>query len=104
MHTLLTRSGFTPALREGTGTHKDGNHLDQLWTRNIKITNAVVAELVDQVSDHYLIQVRMEATMVGRREEALSSEEPVDIRNLPQSTIRKIIKECGSSGLFESAP
>ena len=47
MHTFLVLAGFTPALRERTKTHRDGNQLDQLWTRNIAITNAVVAEPID---------------------------------------------------------
>ena len=44
-------------------THKEGNQLDQLWTRNLRVTNAVVADLIPQVSDHCLIQVKMEATI-----------------------------------------
>ena len=35
VHTALIQAGFTPALREGTATYKEGNQLDQLWTRNI---------------------------------------------------------------------
>ena len=50
-------AGLTPALREGTPTHREGNHLDQLWTRNIAIVNAVVAKPADQVSDHSPILV-----------------------------------------------
>ena len=46
MHTALTQAGFTPALKEGTATYKEGSHLDQLWTRNLRITNAIV---VDQI-------------------------------------------------------
>ena len=68
MHTSLTIAGFTPALREKTKTHRDGNHLDQRWTRNIAITNAVVADPVDQVSDHGAIQVKMEAVFVQRQQ------------------------------------
>ena len=59
-------AGLTPALREGTTTHREGNQLDQLWTRNITITNAVVAKPVDQVSDHSPIVVMMEATAIQR--------------------------------------
>ena len=39
-------------------THKEGNQLDQLWARNIRITNAVVADPISQVSDHCLIRRR----------------------------------------------
>ena len=53
-------------LREGTVTHLRGNHLDQIWTRNITITNALVGKAVDQVSDHSPIMVTMEATAIQR--------------------------------------
>ena len=41
-------------------THREGNQLDQLWTRNMTIANAIVADPIDQVSDHNLIRVEME--------------------------------------------
>ena len=28
----------------------------------------------------------------------------VDLRTLPQTTIRKVIRECGDKGLFDSTP
>ena len=28
-------------------THREGNHLDQFWTRNIAILNAIVAKSID---------------------------------------------------------
>ena len=68
MHTFLTLAGFIPALRGKTPTHREGNQLDQMWARNLAITNAIVADPIDQVSDHYLIQVKMEATCVERVE------------------------------------
>jgi hypothetical protein len=37
-----------------------------MWTRNIRVTNAVVADLIPDVSDHCLIQVKMEATITRR--------------------------------------
>ena len=77
----LLGAGFTPALRDGTATHRNGNFLDQMWTRNIAITNAIVAHPIDQVSDHRLIQVKMEET-----------------------TILKVIKECLENGLFDTTP
>ena len=66
MHTSLMLAGFIPALREKTVTHRDGNQLDQLWTRNLVILNAVVADSIDKVSDHKPIQATMEATLVER--------------------------------------
>ena len=66
MHTALTQAGFTPALREGTATYKEGNQLDQLWTRKIRVTNAVVEYPIPDVSDHCLIQVKLEAVLTQR--------------------------------------
>ena len=66
VHIQMVGAGFTPALREVTATHREGNRLDQLWSRNITITNAVVAKPVDQVSDHSPIVVTMEATTIQR--------------------------------------
>ena len=68
MHTFLVLAGFTPALRERTKTHRDGKQLVQLWTRNIASTNAIVADPIDQVSDHGAIQVKMEAFFVQREQ------------------------------------
>jgi endonuclease/exonuclease/phosphatase (EEP) superfamily protein YafD len=64
LHTYLKQAGFTPALRERTPTHREGNQLDQLWVRNLTIVNAIVADPIDQVSDHNLIQVKMEAVCI----------------------------------------
>ena len=64
----MMTAGLTPALREGTMTHREGNHLDQLWTRNIAILNAIVAKPIDQVSDHSPILATMEATLVQRQQ------------------------------------
>ena len=69
LHTSLTSAGFTPALRAKTPTHRDGNQLDQMWVRNLQITNAIVADPIDQVSDHNLIQVKMEAVCISRVEQ-----------------------------------
>ena len=56
-------------MRAKTSTHRDGNQLDQMWVRNLQITNAIVADPIDQVSDHYLIQVKMEAVCISRVEQ-----------------------------------
>ena len=52
------------------------------------ILNAIVADSIDQVSDHRLIQVRMEATLVERSATPKNEEEEIDPRTLPQTTIR----------------
>ena len=69
MHTFMTLAGFVPALRGKTPTDINGNHLDQLWVRNLSITNAIVADPIDQVSDHNLIQVKMEVVCISRVEQ-----------------------------------
>ena len=69
MHTFLSAAGFTPALRAKTSTHREGNQLDQLWVRNLTILNAIVADPIDQVSDHNLIQVKVEAVCIQREQQ-----------------------------------
>ena len=64
-------------------TYKEGNYLENLWTRNIRVTNAVVADLIPDVSDHCLIQVRMEATLTRRVQLPSQEAEEVDYRSLP---------------------
>ena len=64
MHTFLTLAGFIPPLRGKTPTHRDVNQLDQLCVRNLSITNAIVADSIDQVSDHNVIQVKIEANCI----------------------------------------
>ena len=70
MHTFLTAAGFTPVLRAKTPTHREGNQLDQLWVRNLTILNAILADPIDQVSDHNLIQVKVEAVCIQREQQA----------------------------------
>ena len=68
------------------------------------MTSAVVADLIADVSDHCLIQVKMEATLTRRVQ--LPSQEPVEIdyRSLPQNTVRKVIKKCLKDGTFYTTP
>ena len=66
VHSQMVGAGLTPALRDGTVTHLRGNHLDQIWTRKITISNALVGKPVDQVSDHNPIMVTLEATAIQR--------------------------------------
>ena len=47
VNTSLLVAGFSPALIQGTPTHRDGHQLDQLWTRNLVIQNAIVADAID---------------------------------------------------------
>ena len=97
-------AGFTSAVRERAGTHRDGNQLDQMWTRNSAIRNAVVADSIDLVSDHNLIRVEMEAVIIEREQPTQQNPEEVNLRTLPQTTIRKIVKECVDQGLFDTSP
>ena len=66
VHTALMLASFSPALKAGTVTHREGNQLDQLWTRNVTILQDLVGDLVDQVSDHNPILVKLEATLIER--------------------------------------
>ena len=43
---LLVR-GFTQALAPGTPTHRLGNHLDQVWVKNLVVNSALVANVVE---------------------------------------------------------
>ena len=72
--------------------------------RNIAITNAIVAHPIDQVSDHCLIQVKMEAILVSRQQPPHQEAVRVDPRSLPQTTIRKVVKECLENGVFDTTP
>jgi hypothetical protein len=53
----LVRRSFTPAIADGTSTHRDGNHLDQVWVRKVDLVKVALADRVDKVSDHNLIKV-----------------------------------------------
>ena len=97
-------AGFSPALKTGRTTHREGNQLDQLWTRNVTILKAIVADPIDQVSDHNLIQVKLEASLIERGQTPQEDLGEVDLRTLPQSAIRKVIQECVKQGLFEDTP
>ena len=68
------------------------------------ILNAVIAEPIDQVSDHFLIEVSLEATLTERSEVQHHEVEEIDPRTLPQTTIRKVMKECLDKGVFEETP
>ena len=56
------------------------------------------------MSDHNLIQVKLEATLIERGQPPQEDLGEVDLRTLPQSAIRKVIQECVKQGLFEEAP
>ena len=57
--------------------------MDQLWVRNLTIVNAIVVDPIDQVSDHNLIQVKMEAVCVQREQQAQQLAGEVNLRTLP---------------------
>ena len=63
---LLFR-GFAQALDPGTPTHRLGNHLDQVWVKNLTGVRALVANEVEQVSDHNLIKVVLGANLSKKR-------------------------------------
>jgi endonuclease/exonuclease/phosphatase (EEP) superfamily protein YafD len=54
----LTRCNFAPAIACGTETHRQGGHLDQVFTRNVEVVNAVVSGDYDNdISDHKCLKV-----------------------------------------------
>ena len=56
------------------------------------------------MSDHFLIEVSLEATLTVRSEVQHHEVEEIDTRTLPQLTIRKVMKECLDKGVFEQTP
>ena len=56
----LTQCNFAPAITCGTETHRQGGHLDQVFTRNIDVVNAVVSNDYDnEISDHKCLKVTL---------------------------------------------
>ena len=56
----LSRCNFAGALRAGTETHRQGNHLDQVFTRNIDVVTAVTSDGYDEaISDHRCLRVTL---------------------------------------------
>ena len=54
-----------------------------MLVRNLSILNAIVADPIDQVSDHNLIQVKMEAVCIQRVQQVQQIAGEVDLRTLP---------------------
>ena len=46
----------------------------------------------------------MEATLVQRQQVLVQEAEGVDPRSLPQTTIRKVVKQCLENGVFDTTP
>ena len=46
----------------------------------------------------------MEATLIQRQQVPIQEVEGVDPRSLPQTTIRKIVKQCLENGVFDTTP
>ena len=69
-HDRLERLGFRPGLMLGTATHRDGNMLDQVWARNLQLTNVMVSEYDDNgISDHLCLKVTVSMpTNTGNRD------------------------------------
>ena len=56
----LVQYNFAPAIECGTETHRQGGHLDQVFTRNIDVVNAVVSGDYDNdISDHKCLKVTL---------------------------------------------
>ena len=60
MQTELVRKGFSWAMDPRTITHKLGGHLDQIFTKGVDITNALVNDGFDSgVTDHKCLMVTL---------------------------------------------
>ena len=56
----LSHCNFAAAIRSGTETHRQGNHLDQVFVRNIDVVTAVASESYDEaISDHRCLKVTL---------------------------------------------
>jgi endonuclease/exonuclease/phosphatase (EEP) superfamily protein YafD len=56
----LHSMNFVSAIGQDVSTHKFGNHLDQVFARNIQITNAVVNKDLDHsVTDHNCLKIHL---------------------------------------------
>ena len=57
---VLSRCNFAAAIATGTETHRQGNHLDQVYARNIDIVAAGVSDGYDEeISDHKCLKVTL---------------------------------------------
>ena len=60
MSNVLSRCNFAAAIATGTETHRQGNHLDQVYARNIDIVAAGVSDGYDEeISDHKCLKVTL---------------------------------------------
>jgi hypothetical protein len=56
----LAHSNFAAAIESGTETYRQGGHLDQVFTRNIEVVNAVVSSGYDNhISDHKCLKITL---------------------------------------------
>ena len=56
----LVGLNFIPGLNSGTSTHRDGNQLDGIWTRNLQVVNTLVSYEHDpEVTDHKCILTKI---------------------------------------------
>ena len=95
LNNALVKLGFVPGLESGTMTHKGGNHLDQLWVRNLEVLNVALAERNDTISDHHQIMVRVgQYFQMSRIEDPLTEEAlKENLHKLTQVTIKKILHD-----------
>ena len=62
LHSMNFMSGISPSV----ATHKFGNHLDQVFAKNIRITNAVVNQDLDHsITDHKCLKVHLQLRKGG---------------------------------------
>ena len=95
MNEALSKLGFTPALEPGTATHMAGNHLDQLWARNLEILNVALADRNDAISDHHQVMVRIgQYFQMSRIEDPLAGDAlKENLHVLTQAVIKRILHD-----------
>ena len=96
----LPHKGFAPVIQNGVPTHKHGNHLDQMWVRNLEVRDARLADLIEEVSDHKLLTVKVEAVVRIGKVDARDGG-AIDATLLPQTTLRKALNDAAMRPVME---
>jgi hypothetical protein len=92
----MMKMNFTPALSPDVVTHKQGNQLDQVYTKNLSMVNAVINDSLDHsLTDHWCIKVTLKPQQTAQRPRALVQHNPNyksgDHSTLKQGTIRGLV-------------
>jgi hypothetical protein len=90
----LTKCGFKGALDDNTITHTHGGCLDQLFAKNIDITNAMVNEGFDrEITDHKCLKVSLSLNSLNTAAHPLTNQSSNRVfthLDLKQGTLRRM--------------